>query len=320
MSEEQVVASTESTPIPDGAQLAAILPEAKEAAPEESSSGDEKTNGHAKPAGYDPIDPKTATPEQTQERINYLYRQLKPTQRENREMKQLLADQSRVITELSEGQRAVVNHLTERSFVDSETELTKAMNDAWKKGDEHAYIEAQNKLLDVKVQKRTLEMQPKQQPQQNNGQIPRNGLEIANRAVAEGALSQDEYRTTESWQNERDETGNQLRPWAFDSSPNYQNALFETRAVMSNPRYENWSYQQKLAEVDRRMGVQKRTASQSVMGGALTKPGKSTKVELSPKQREIALKTQYAGKGKSEAEHLEVYRKQVEKFNQRRAT
>lgn len=271
-----------------------------------------------KPAGYEPIDPHTATPEQTKQRLDYLYSQVKRSERQEREMKGLLEQQSRIINELSEGQKAVVGHLTQKSFADGKQQLQQQMQEAWKKQDNRAYIEAQNKLMDLQVEERLAARQPQQNPQPQN-QRPQNAAEIANRAMQTGEINPEAYRTTETWQNERDDVGNLVRPWAFDSDPRYRAAFLEAQSVMTNPRYENLSYEQKLEEIDRRMGTQKRTVSQSVMGGSLTKPAKSAKLQLTPKQREIALKTQYAGKGKSEQEHLDKYRQQIEKFQQRRA-
>lgn len=279
----------------------------------------EPTQTQFKPAGYAPIDPATATPEQTKERLDYLYGQIKPTQRENKEMKRILADQSRVIEELSKGQQLVVDHLTQKSFTESKEQLQRTMQEAWKKGDERSYIEAQNKLMELNVEERVAAKQkPQQQPQQSNGHIPNNAVEMANGALQSGGINDTEYRATESWQNETDESGNILRPWAYADSPYYKSALRETAAVFDNPRLQNLSYEQKLAEVDKRMGLTKRSPSQAVMGGNLTRPTKKATIELSPKQREIALKSKYAGKGKSDDEHLNAYRKQLEKFQQTR--
>ncbi len=283
-----------------------------ETATEQSTERTEST----KPAGYEPIDPATATPEQTKSRLDYLYSQVKNSDREKREMRNILSEQSRIINELSEGQKAVVGHLTQKSFTEGKQKLQQHMQDAWKAQDNKSYIEAQNRLMDLQVEER---LAAKTQPQQEQRQQPNNAAEIANRAVQTGELSTEEYRATESWQNERDDTGNLVRPWAFGNDPAHQAALFEARAVLASPRFSNLTYEQKLQEIDKRMGTQKRTVSQSVIGGSLTKPAKSAKLELSPKQREIALKTQYAGKGKSEAEHLDKYRQQIEKFKSRRA-
>lgn len=303
MSEEQAAEVTE---------IEAPAAETTESTPAAEPSNPEPAPEKAEPAGYKPIDPKTATPEETQQRLDYLYKQIKPTQRENREMRQLLSDQSKVIDELSKNQQAVVTHLTERSFADSEQQLKDQMATAWQKGDNRAYIDAQASLNKLYTQQEIAKQTP--QPQQQAQPQYRNAAELANGAMQAGELSHDEYRTTESWQGERNDTGGLLRPWAYSNDPMYEAALFETRSVMANPRFQDYTYEQKLQEVDRRMGTPKRSTSQQVMGGSLTKAKKSATIELSPKQREIALKTQYAGKGKSEAEHLEKYRAQVAKY------
>lgn len=304
MSEEQVAETIETeAPVTETTESTPAV-EPNEPAPPAAPK--------TEPAGYKPIDPKTATPEETQERLDYLYKQIKPTQRENREMRQLLADQSKVIDDLSRNQQAVVTHLTERSFADSEQQLKDQMAAAWQKGDNRAYIDAQANLNRLYTQQEIAKQTPAQQLQQQPQY--RNAAELANGAAQAGELSQDEYRTTESWQGERSDAGQLLRPWAYSNDPSYEAALFETRSVMANPRFQDYTYEQKLQEVDRRMGTPKRTTSQQVMGGSLTKAAKNTKIELTPKQREIALKTQYAGKGKSEAEHLEKYRAQVAKY------
>lgn len=287
----------------------------------ENSGGErtESTVASDKPAGYAPVDPVTASPEQVKERLDYLYGQVKHSDREKREMRNILSEQSRIINELSAGQQAVVGHLTQKSFTEGKQQLQTAMQDAWQKQDNRAYIEAQNKLMDLQVEERLAAKQQPVQQQQPQQRLPQSAAEIANGAVQRGEINQDEYRATETWQNERDGNGNLIRPWAFGSDPTHLSALYEARSVLANPRLAGLSYEQKLQEIDRRMGVQKKTSSQSVIGGSLTKPGKSGKLQLTEQQRTIALKTNYAGKGKSEADHLEKYRQQVEKYSQRRA-
>ena len=313
------MSETEATTIDASVVPPAIeTTEASETPSTETSSESTVTQPSApandRPAGYSPVDVRTASPEQVQQRLDYLYGQIKPTQRENKEMRQLLEQQSKVIDELSKTTQGVVTHLTERSFADSEALLTRQMQEAWQRQDNKAYIEAQNKLMDLRVEQRVLAKTQVQQPQKTNAQ-PNSAVQIAERAMQNGEINHDDYRITEQWQGEKDESGNLLRPWAFEGDPNYQAALFEGRSVLANPRFAHLTYQQKLEEIDRRMGTQKRTVQPNVMGGNLTKPAKSVKITLSPKQREIALKTQYAGKGKPEAEHLEKYRQQIEKYD-----
>lgn len=302
---EEAVETTQADAAPSATETATEATQATETA---------KPNGHdAKPSGYDPVDASTASPEQVKERIDYLYRQVKTSDREKREMTNLLRDQSRIINELSEGQRAVVTHLNERGFADNEEQLKGQMRAAWDKGDNRAYIDAQTNLNKLYAQQEVAKAQRPQQTQQPQQQP--SAAEIAARAAHTGELSDQEYRTTSAWQDERDDSGAALRPWAFAGDPNYQAALFEARSVFANPRFANMSHEQKLQEVDRRMGTQKRTASQAVIGGGLTKPAKNSKLTLSSDQERIALRTKYAGKGKSDAEHIDAYRKQVEKYD-----
>jgi hypothetical protein len=267
----------------------------------------------SKPAGYDPIDPATSTPEQTQERLNYLYGQVKHSEREKREMKQILSDQSRLISELSQGQQAVVNHLQEKNFTDNESSIRLQMRTAWDKGDNDTYFALQDKLDEIRIDKKLAARTKPQESQQ-----PKNAVNYAQTAQGTGELTQAEFDATDAWQNERDESGGLVRPWAFGDNANHQAALREAAAIFNNPRYATLSYDGKLAEIDKRMGISKRAVGQTVMGGNLTIPGKQTKLTLTPKQQEIAIKTKYAGNGKTEAEHLEAYRKQIANVKQRR--
>lgn len=297
----------------DGASIETAIPAAVETTP----TPEAQPNGHDRPAGYEPIDPKTATPEETQERINYLYGQVKHSEREKREMKQILAEQSRLIGELSQGQQAVVTHLQEKTFTDTEATLRAQMKAAWEKGDNDAYFSLQDKLDDIRIEKKlATKAQPQQQAQQP--QQPRNAVQYAQQAQDTGELSPAEFAATNAWQNERDASGNLVRPWAFGNDPNHEGALREAAAVFNNPRYSNLTYEQKLDEVDKRMGVAKRSGGQTVMGANLTSPAKQTKLTLTPKQQEIAIKTKYAGAGKTDAEHLEAYRKQIANVKQTR--
>jgi hypothetical protein len=80
--------------------------------------------------------------------------------------------------------------------------------------------------------------------------------------------------------------------------------------------FSHLSFEDKLDELDKRMGTKKQRSGQnSVMGGNFTPRGKSGKVTLTAKQQEIAVRTKFGGpKAKSDAEHLEAYRKQIERL------
>ena len=187
------------------------------------------------------------------------------------------------------------------------------MKSAWEKGDNDTYFALQDKLDDLRIEKKLALKNKPSTPQQPAK--PQSATEYAE----QGNLSDSEYAATDAWQNERDERGQLVRPWAFANDPNHQTALLEAQAVFNSPRFANLSYEKKLEEVDKRMGTAKRSASQTVMGGNLTTPSKTSKLTLTPKQQEIAIKTKYAGSGKTDAEHIAAYRKQVETLSQRRS-
>lgn len=266
-----------------------------------------------KPAGYYPIDFATATPDQVKERYDYIYRQVKDGERERRETNRVLKEQSRLIDELSSGMGQVVNHIQENTFDNTEATLKANMRAAYEAGNTDAYLEAQDKLDELRLEKKLAERDRKAipQPQQKQVAQPQN----------DPMINTDESRVINDWQSERDESGVLLRPWAHNKStdPNspdqeFLYGLAETRAVFQNPRFADLSIHQKIAEVDRRMGVKKPGSGQSVMGGGLTTNRKSSKITLTPKQQEIAIKTRFGGpKAKSDTDHLEAYRKQIER-------
>jgi len=288
------------------AAVQATEPEAKSA---ETTQPTPQTEG--KPEGYDPVDPSTATPEQIQQRIDYLYRQVKDNERDKRDSRKILAEQSRLISELTNGMGTVVNHLQDKNFADSESQLVTLRQQAFERGDAKAYDEINDKLMDIKLnkkltatQRQAIQSQNQNQPQQQFN----NAAEIAQRSVQDGELDPNDARLIATWQDERDESGTPLRPWAYSSSPLHIQAAREAAAVWNNPRFA--TTEQKIAEIDRRMGVAKRTVSSNVMGANLTNGKKSNKVTLTPKQQEIALRM--GGPKKSDADKLAWYQKQVE--------
>lgn len=272
-----------------------------------------------KPAGYNPVDVETASPDEIKERLDYLYKQVKPTQRELKEYKQIAADQSKLIQDLQSGMYAVVDHLQSDAAGKAEATLRQQMQQFLETGDLASYTDANEKLINMMIKKN----QPKAQPQQKNEtqkQAYAGAKQIAGGAFQADEISADDERYVEQYQLEKDESGRPLRPWTVNKSndpnnpdPEFMEGLIEARAVFTNKRYANWTMEQKLTELDKRMGVVKSSGGQSVMGGNLTTRGKTSKITLSPKQQEIALRTKYAGPKKSDADHLEAYRKQIEK-------
>jgi hypothetical protein len=189
------------------------------------------------------------------------------------------------------------------------------LKQAYEEGNTDAIIAAQDKLAEIKAEKKLAEnqkKQPKQKPQTQD-RMPRSAYEAGQEEVREGNMSQEDLHLLSAWESEKDDGGKLLRPWAHGGHPDYEAAYMEAAVVFNSGKFAHLSTEQKLSEVDKRLGLQKRTSQQNVMGGGLTQTRKTNKVALTPKQQEIAIKSRYGGAGKSDAEHLEAYRKQIEK-------
>lgn len=273
-----------------------------------------------KPAGYHPVDVEDPV---VKDRINYLYKQVKNSSKDLNQYRSIAAQQAAVIEELRANQGHIVNHLQNETFNETEARVTAQFKAAYESGDVNALMEAQNKLTEIKARKINAETQ-RQQPQQQTRQsayLDANVSNISADAVASGEFTQQEADVTNAWASETNERGEPIRPWINNSTgdpndpdPDYVKAWVVANKVFNDPKVANWTINQKLAEVDKRMGVNKQTSKQTVMGGALTGKAKSSKVTLSPEAEKIAVRTKFgASKGaKSDAEYIAAYRKQME--------
>jgi hypothetical protein len=265
-----------------------------------------------RPAGYEPVDPATASPEQVQQRIDYLYRQVREGQKETNHYKTMMAQK---IDELVGGLGTVVNHIQDKTFTDTEASLNQQIRTAFESGDTTAFLAAQEKLIDLKAEKKFGSLSKKETPKEQPQQYQPQG----------GGLSPEDSAVIESWQAETDEAGMPLRPWAInrgtETRPDtqYLAALAEANAVINSPRFANLSMAEKMAEVDRRMGV-KPTSRQNVMGGGLTSGRKSAKIMLSPDAERLAVRMKMGGpNAKSDADHIAAYIKAKEASTQKGA-
>lgn len=267
------------------------------------------------------VDPNIDPPEKVKERLDFLYGKVKKTERMESEWKKLAADQARVIEELQNGVGQVVNHLQQKNYADTEAQLEDQMVSALQTGDTRAYTTAQNKLIDIKTEKRLAQIrQPAQQQQQQNNPRLNSASQIGNASYEAGEIGYEDKTSIEAWQTERDERGGNLRPWAQNSGseddpdPDYTKALLIARKVFTAGEFGHLSTTQKLAEIDKRMGVKKPTGGQNVMGGTLTSKPRSGRITLSPQIEKMAIRTKFGGpKAKSDADHIDAYRKQIEK-------
>ena len=256
-------------------------------------------------------------------RINHLTKLMGSQERkfhgELSQWRDVAEQQSRLIEELQSATVSVVDHLQNKSLDDAESHWKSTMRAAYESGDVNGQMEANDKLIEIRTQKALLKQQQKTQkpqPKQEkkvNGYYPNSAVEIGSHGLSDGDITQEDYRALEAWQEEYDESGESLRPWAVKGHPKHQQALIEAVAVFKNPQYSKMTFDQKLLEIDRRMGTKKSSNSQSVLRGGLTGAHKMQKITLSPEIERLAIRQKFGGpKAKSDADHIEAYRKQME--------
>lgn len=326
----------------DGQQIASALPQAAE----ESGAGDAPSNVNhdthqqqpqKNGTYYDRVD-LSGLPEDIripiEGRFAHLSRLMKKNEiKSNSEIakwQDLARQQHEAIEELRTGVTAVVDHLGDKGFADAENQIKAQMRAAHESGDTTAFIEANDKLAELKAKKAILSQQKQQKPKTEPKQQPRqefaSGNEIANDAFNTGDIDEADVTAIGAWISEKDETDRVVRPWAYSKTPHnptadpvYRRALVEMAAVFDEASpFANRPMSEKLAELDRRMGTPSNRISQSVMGGNLTMPRKNAKIELSEQQKQIALKTKFGGpKAKTDQDHFNAYLESVKKVKQK---
>lgn len=269
------------------------------------------SSGDGKPEGWDQAE---FNPEQLK-RFNRVYKEMKDYQRETSDLRAVAKQQFEIIEELRQGQSKIVNYLQEDDYQKAENTLKSQRKEAYDRGDLNTVDEINDRLADIKIQKKLSAQQQVQQVKQPQPIQYRgvDGDDIVNRAVQAGAITPSDADIYKSWQSETDVNGNPLRPWINESDPRNIAAATEGRAVFNNPAFKNKSFAEKLREIDRRMGTSNNNfSSQGVLQSSnLTRTQKSPTVKLTQNQEHIALRTQFAGRGKTPQEHIEAYRKQV---------
>jgi hypothetical protein len=302
----------------------------------ESTESTESQQGETRPANYEPYQERvdlSALPEDIRNPIEARFKHLsgvmkRQTERSSREIQEwqrLAAEQAAALDEVRNSQYAVLNHLQDKTFAETETQLKSKMREALEAGDTQAYVDTQVKLNEVLLQKQNAKQQPKQERAKNPTQqqafagqphqLP-SGNELADSAFADSEISAEENAYAQAWISERDESGQPLRPWATGNDAKSQYALIEAVAVLNpNGPFARLPLQKKLEEIDRRLGVRKPSAAQPVLGANLTTQRKSARITLTPRQEQLALRTKFGGpQAKSNADHIEAYRKQLEQF------
>lgn len=310
MDGEQEVSTTTPTATPD-AVISQPSPETSEPIQTtESQTPTETSEPKTTPNGYQGENFVEFTPEQ-QKRINTMTKKMSNLERSSNEWQTVAKQQYELINELRTGQAQIVNHLQSTNYVEAESQLKSQRKDAYARGDIEAVDQINDKLTDIKLARKTAEFQAKQQPVrpvQPNLSAP----DPVETAVQQGTLSRNDAEAYNAWVNETDQNGNLVRPWTNERDPRNQSAAAYGKAVFSNPAYQNKPFAERLKEIDRNMGIANRQGQQNVLStGNLTGNTKNSNVKLSLYAESVAVKTKFAGPGKSNADHIEAYRKQM---------
>lgn len=277
---------------------------------QETEKPQEQAEPQKAPNGYEGDKFVEFTPEQ-QKRFNDVRKIAGKAEREAAQLREIAQQQYEVIEQLRQGQTQIVNHLQESDFSKAEGALKAQRQEAYNRGDLPAVDEINDKLHDMKLQRRIAELQVKQQPQVQQRGF--NAGDAVNNAVQSGAITPSDAEVYRAWANEQDEYGNLKRPWVNEYDGRNKAAAIEGKAVFSNPALSNKPFAEKLKEIDRRMGVvnQQAGGSNVLPAGNLTRTAKSNTVKLTPYQEQVAVKTRFAGPGKTSQDHIEAYRAQV---------
>jgi hypothetical protein len=315
---EQAEAQTDGAQLPEGA-----LPQATETIPE----GEQQEQPKAKASYAERVD-LSGLPEEIRNPVEARFAHMSSLMRKQEtkysgeisQWRELAAEQAKAIEELRSGVGMVVDHLQDGSLKDAESKIRHDMKIAHEAGDTEGFIAANERLAEIKAKKIALENQKKAtkaEPKQETKSQRVSATELSEGAFGDGEITEQDKTALNAWIGETDEYGVPTRPWLTgdaERDPSVRRALIEAYAVFdpSSP-WANKSIMEKLGEIDRRMGVTKRSGGQQVMGGQLTMPRKSAKLTLNANQERLAVRTKFGGpKAKSDAEHIEAYRKQLE--------
>lgn len=250
------------------------------------------------------------TPEQ-QKRFNDVRKLAGKAEREAAQLREIAQQQFEIIEQLRVGQQTIVNHIQAGDYSKAESALKQQRQEAYNRGDLPAVDDINDKLNELRIQKRLSETQEKQKPQQQQRGV--SGQDIVTRAVQTGSITSGDADVYRAWANETDEYGNLKRPWVNEYDSRNKMAAAEGKAVFSNVSFSDKTFAEKLNEIDRRMGVMNRnTGGSNVLpSGNLTRAAKTNTVKLTPYQEQVAVKTRFAGPGKTSQDHIEAYKAQV---------
>lgn len=169
-------------------------------------------------------------------RFKRLYRHVKESdERSEKATRQmaLLADQNR---KLAKAIDALTTGQKDKQTRDELTRLREEANQALATGDTKAFTEVNERLTEIKIEAKEAKVEEK-----------------AEEAPQEDLVTQTELRILGRWQQERDEDGKVLRPWASPTHREFPAVQELIRKVSARQDMEGATVREILAEVDKRM-------------------------------------------------------------------
>lgn len=235
-------------------------------------------------------------------RIRHISSQTKrEIERATRKWQEIASAQSEQIEHLTSGFSSVATQLHDRTLAETESRLAQQANEAWEAGDTRKYHEINREIMDIRVKKgieEALAAKTKEQPKKVNRPAA---------PVDDGYIDP----AVRAWQDETDDLGAPVRPWAQPGEDGYFVAVGHLQDIKNNPRMANYNETQIMQELDRRMNTAKSAPKpaqrQQVMGGNLTRGGRTSKVNLHPKAEEIAVRMKLGGPNATREQHIQAY-------------
>lgn len=232
-----------------------------------------------KPEGFEPVsvdhlpdDDKEAI----QARFDRLYGQVKMSDRRNKVLEGMLAETQKALQD--------INHkVNEQERTTARKSLEDGIRMAEELGDLSKANQLRQTLTEMNIEDKMRAMLQQKSPPSDYS----NPDVLLDSQMAE---VQDPYESAYLNQAmaERGVDGNYVRPWAQRGHPDLEVALREAEIIWTSPRFSNKPVEEKMKELDRRMGTPQRRnpGNQVLPSGGMSK--QSNNVSITPMEERVA--------------------------------
>lgn len=232
-----------------------------------------------KPRGYDPVDLEAVSDPETRQklddRINYLYKQTKKSDSNNRELKDLLWHRERENAALNDRLSRLESGFATEKQQQTVAQLKYQRTEARSRGDD-VEVDRIDDLLDtIRIDEKVRQV-AKPHPQ-------------ATQEPTASNLTPSEAMLLNEFAKETDTNDNFLRPWAQEGHPKHEEAV--KVALQIRQEFPNASFEDRLKELDRRFGkskAQQPRVATVMSGGNLTSSRPSNTINLTEAQKRAA--------------------------------